>query len=260
MSNEIVKFQKDEKIGIITLNRPQRYNAVTPELVDDLNVVLRKIREDDSIRAVVLTGEGRGFCAGADMTSFGKLSPEAAREYITTTYQTLMRNLFTLRKPVIAAVNGSAAGVGAAIALACDLRVMSPKSSILYAFINIGLGPDGGASWLLARQVGYSRALQIAIEGEKIRGEECLNLGLTNKLVAEEELLPTAIAWAKKLADRPTVAIGITKEDMNFAMSHDLYETIAYEAEKQMTAFRSHDMKEGVQAFIEKRAPKFLGK
>ena len=162
-------------------------------------------------------------------------------------------------KPIIGAINGTAAGVGAAFALACDLRVMSEKSAILYAFINIGLGPDGGASWLLSRQVGYSKAFEIAISGKKVLGQQCFDLGLTNRIVENELILENAINWAKELANRPTLAIGITKQDLVHSMNNDLYSTIAYEAERQVLAFKSHDLKEGVTAFIEKRKPNFKG-
>ena len=171
-----------------------------------------------------------------------------------------MNQFFSLKKPIIGAINGTAAGVGAAFALACDFRVMSDKSGILYAFINIGLGPDGGASWLLTRQVGYSRALEIATSGKKITGQRCLELGLTNRLVAQDDILTSAQNWAEDFAIRPTLAIGIAKEDMFFAMDHTLNESIAFEAKKQIDAFKSHDLKEGVSAFIEKRKPDFLGK
>ncbi|MDL5513074.1 enoyl-CoA hydratase-related protein [Arenibacter sp. M-2] len=259
--NESVLFEKESDIGIITLNRPSRYNAVTDDVVQGITQAMNLIRKDDDIRAVVITGAGKGFCAGADMAVFGQITPEEGRAYITSTYQPLMRTLFTLRKPIIGAINGTAAGVGASLALACDLRVMSESSALLYAFINIGLGPDGGGSWLLARQVGYSKALQIAVEGKKIMAKECLDLGLTNKLVqGDSDLLKTAKAWAHELAKRPTLALGVTKEDMFYAMGHDLYDTIAYEAEKQVATFGSSDFKEGVNAFLEKRPAKFTGK
>lgn len=260
-NNGSVLFEKEGDIGIITLNRPSRYNAVTDDVVQGITSAINKIRKDDDIRAVVLTGAGKGFCAGADMAVFGKVTPEEGRSYITSTYQPLMRTLFTLRKPIIGAINGTAAGVGASIALACDFRVMSHNSALLYAFVNIGLGPDGGGSWLLARQVGYSKALQIAVEGKKIMGQECLGLGLTNKLVEKDnDLLDRAKTWAHELAKLPTLAVGITKEDMFYAMGHELYDTIAYEAEKQVDTFGSHDFKEGVNAFLEKRPAKFMGK
>tara|TARA_R100001369_G_scaffold92127_1_gene135605 strand:- start:7183 stop:8517 length:1335 start_codon:yes stop_codon:yes gene_type:complete len=260
-NDQSVLFEKDGNIGIITLNRPTRYNAVTDDVVNGITSAINKIRKDDDIRAVVITGAGKGFCAGADMAVFGKITPEEGRAYITSTYQPLMRNLFTLRKPIIGAINGTAAGVGASLALACDFRVMSQNSALLYAFINIGLGPDGGGSWLLARQIGYSKALQIAVEGKKIMAKECLDLGLTNKLVSEDsELLKTAKNWAHELAKLPTLALGVTKEDMFYAMGHDLYDTIAYEAEKQVATFGSRDFSEGVNAFLEKRPAKFIGK
>lgn len=260
-NNESVLFEKEGDIGIITLNRPSRYNAVTDDVVNGITAAINIIRKDDDIRAVVITGAGKGFCAGADMAVFGQVTPEEGRAYITSTYQPLMRTLFTLRKPIIGAINGTAAGVGASLALACDFRIMSPNSALLYAFINIGLGPDGGGSWLLARQVGYSKALQIAVEGKKIMAKECLDLGLTNKLVQDDtDLLKTAKNWAHELAKLPTLAVGVTKEDMFYAMGHDLYDTIAYEAEKQVATFGSRDFSEGVNAFLEKRPAKFIGK
>lgn len=259
--NNTVLFEKEGDIGIITLNRPERYNAVTDDVVNGITDAINLIRKDDDIRAVVITGAGKGFCAGADMAVFGQITPEEGRAYITKTYLPFMRTLFTLRKPIIGAINGTAAGVGASIALACDFRVMSESSALLYAFVNIGLGPDGGGSWLLARQVGYSKALQIAVEGKKVRAQECLSLGLTNKLVENDtDLLSTTKTWAHELAKRPTLAVGVTKEDMFYAMGHDLYETIAFEADKQVTTFGSHDFAEGVSAFLEKRPAKFIGK
>lgn len=257
--SETVLLKKQENIAIVTLNRPERYNAVTDELVTRLNEIIAEIRNDNQIRAVVLTGAGKGFSAGADMESFGKVSPEDGRAYITRVYQTLLRNFQTLKKPIIGAINGTAAGVGASIALACDLRVMTPSSGILYAFVNIGLGPDGGASWLLTRQVGYSKAFEIAAEGKKIKAEECLSLGLTNKIVDEDQLLEAAIEWAKALAAKAPIAVGITKEDLVHAMDNNLSESIAYEAEKQIAAFESYDLVEGVAAFVEKRKANFIG-
>ena len=260
MENAVL-FEVNNGVATITLNRPDRYNAVNQDLVDGISNSLKKCEADQSIRAVVITGAGRGFCAGADMSVFGdEVTADQRSQYIIDQYQPLMNQFFSLKKPIIGAINGTAAGVGAAFALACDFRVMSDKSGILYAFVNIGLGPDGGASWLLTRQVGYSRALEIATSGKKITGKRCLELGLTNRLVAQDEILTSAQNWAKDFAICPTLAIGIAKEDMFFAMDHTLNESIAFEAKKQIDAFKSHDLKEGVSAFIEKRKPDFLGK
>ncbi len=256
-----VLFEVNEGVALITLNRPGRYNAVNQDLVDGISESLDKAKNDDSIRAIVMTGAGKGFCAGADMMVFGEeATPEQRRDYLIDQYQPLMSQFYNLNKPIIGAINGTAAGVGAAFALACDLRVMSEKSAILFAFINIGLGPDGGASWLLSRQVGYSKAFEIAISGKKVLGQQCLELGLTNRVVENEKILENAINWAKELANRPTLAIGITKQDIVHSMNNDLDSTIAFEAEQQVSAFKSHDLKEGVTAFIEKRKPNFRGK
>ena len=259
--DKAVLYEIDEGVAIIKLNRPDRYNAVNQDLVDGISQSLDRAKNDQSIRAIIITGSGKGFCAGADMTVFGaEVTPEQRRNYIINQYQPLMRQFFELNKPIIGAINGTAAGVGAAFALACDLRVMSEKSALLYAFINIGLGPDGGASWLLSRQVGYSKAFEIAISGKKVMGNECLKLGLTNKIVEDQEILSEAVCWAKKLAKKPTLAIGITKDDVFYSKNNDLDKTIAFEAERQVLAFKSYDLKEGVTAFIEKRKPIFKGK
>ena len=258
---EAVLFKVKKGVATITLNRPDRYNAVNQDLVNGISDSLKKCQSDESIRAIVITGAGRGFCAGADMSVFGdEVTGEQRSQYLVNEYQPLMNQFFSLKKPIIGAINGTAAGVGAALALACDFRVMSDHSGILYAFINIGLGPDGGASWLLARQVGYSRALEITTSGEKITGQKCLELGLANRLVEEENILSNAQAWAEDFAIRPTLAFGIAKQDIFFAIDHSLKESIAFEAKKQIDAFNSHDLKEGVSAFIEKRKPNFSGK
>ena len=151
MKNKAVLIEIIESTAIITFNRPERYNAVNHDLIEGINHAFSVVKNNDKIRAVVLTGNGKGFCAGADLTTMGTLSAEDSRDYIIDNYKPILNNFLSLRKPIIGAINGTAAGVGAAFALACDFRVMSKESALLYAFINIGLGPDGGASWLLSR-------------------------------------------------------------------------------------------------------------
>ena len=256
-----VLYEIKNNVAIITLNRPQKYNAVDDSLTNLLTISLSNAKKDNKVRAIVITGAGNGFCAGADMSYFSsELSPEKRGDYIINTYQPLINTFKQLSKPIIGAINGSAAGVGASLALACDFRVMGPKSSIYFAFINIGLGPDGGGSWLLSRLVGYSKALEIAISGEKVFGEECHKIGLTNKLVEDNCVLSTAIEWAEKLSKKPTLTIGLTKEDIIFSEKNTLNDTIAFEAGQQIKAFKTEDHKEGVRAFIEKRIPNFKGK
>ena len=198
-----VIYEVKDSVATITLNRPDRYNAVNQALVDGISDSLNKASNDENVRSVVLTGSGKGFCAGADMSVFGqKATPEQRRDYLIDQYQPLLGKFFDLKKPIIGAINGTAAGVGASFALACDFRVMSSESAILFAFINIGLGPDGGASWLLSRQVGYSKALEIATSGKKVLGDECLELGLTNKIVEKNSILTQAQKWALELAKK----------------------------------------------------------
>ena len=258
---EAVLYKIENGVAIVTLNRPERYNAVNQDIIEGLNDAFNKVKNDKNVRCIVINGSGRGFCAGADMTVFGDdATPEQRSDYIIETYQPLINKFTQLNKPIIGAINGSAAGVGASFALACDFRVMSHSSSIYFAFINIAIGPDGGGSWLLARQVGYSKALEIATSGKKINGEDCHKLGLTNKLVEDDKILEEAINWAKELAKKPTLAIGITKEDMMFSINNSLHDTIAFEAKKQIIAFKSKDHIEGVTAFVEKRIPNFKGK
>lgn len=255
-----VLFEKRDKLAIITLNRPKQYNAINHDLVEGLIKYLDQVAGDDNVRAILLTGNGKGFCAGADMMGFGNASPKQVKDYLNMYYGTIVRTLMEMPKPVICAINGPVAGAGLGLALACDFRVMAETANFRYAFINIGLGPDAGSSWFLARTVGYSKALEIAVEGKKIPAAECYRLGLTNKLVSLEELMPTALNWASQLADRPTIGFAATKRDMNFAMINDLPSTIAFEATQQMACLASEDHKEGVRAFLEKRKPNFVGK
>jgi 2-(1,2-epoxy-1,2-dihydrophenyl)acetyl-CoA isomerase len=256
-----IHYERQENIVLLTLNRPERRNALDLELTGELRAGLQQAAEDDQVRAVLLTGAGKGFCAGADLSMFqSKPTAEQVYEIIISSYKPLIERIAGMNKPVIAAINGVAAGAGASLALACDLRLMAHDASIMMAFSNIGLVPDAGATWFLARQVGYSRAFEIAAEGNRIPAERCLELGLTNKIVPAEQLLSIAIAWARKLAERPTLALGLTKQAMQHAQLNDLSSTMAYEATLQKQAVGSQDFMEGVLAFMQKREPNFKGK
>jgi 2-(1,2-epoxy-1,2-dihydrophenyl)acetyl-CoA isomerase len=258
---ETIQYEMQENVALLTLNRPERRNAMNRELNRELLAGFERAAGDDQVRAVLVTGAGKGFCAGADLAIFqSQPTGDQVYEMIVSSYQPMMVAVTQMKKPVIAAVNGVAAGAGASLALACDLRVMAHDASMMMAFSNIALVPDAGATWFLTRLVGYSRAYEIAIEGNRITAERCLELGLTNKVVPAEQLDLISLAWARKLAERPTLALGLTKHAMQHAHLHDLASTIEYEARLQKQTIPSYDFMEGVMAFIQKREPEFQGK
>ncbi len=255
-----ILYTVDQGVATITLNRPERRNAVTPALLQGLGAALDQVGADAKVRAVVLTGAGKGFCSGQDLSAFGAMrSADEVRTTVIENYKPVIMRLCRLEKPIIGAINGAAAGAGASLALACDLRIMAEDGSLVQAFSNIGLVPDAGSSWFLVRLVGYSRALEIAIEGERISAQRCLELGLTNRLAPADALLSAAQSWAQQLAQRPTLAIGLTKRIMQQAAQQDLETIIHLEAELQTQTIVSHDHREGVTAFLEKRKPSFTG-
>ena len=260
-TTKTVLFRKEGAVGVISLNRPDRYNGITDVLLADFSDALDQALLEEEVKAVVLHGNGRGFCAGADLSPESlSRTPRQIRDYLNMHYGNVVRRLVEIHKPVIAAIHGSAAGAGLGFALACDFRVMAETANMRYAFVNIGLVPDAGSSWFLTRTVGYSKAMEIAIEGKKIPAEECLSLGLTNKVVAEGEQLEAAMAWARELVERPPLAFAMTKEIIQYGMTHGLLDTIAFEAKNQVVGLSSEDNKEGVMAFLQKRKPKFIGK
>lgn len=260
-STPVVLYDAADGVATITLNRPERRNAINDDLLAGLTDAFSRARDDETVRAVVLTGAGKGFCAGADLSVFGSLvSAEAVYDYIISRYQPLMLLITSLPKPVIGAVNGAAAGAGASLALACDLRVMADDAVLMQAFSNIGLVPDAGGTWFFARLIGYSRAYELAIEGAPITAARCLEWGLTNRVVPAAELQEAAHGWALQLAARPTLALGLTKQALAQALVSDLASAIEYEARLQQQTIVSADHHEGVSAFLEKRKPVFRGK
>lgn len=258
---ETIQYEMQGNVALLTLNRPERRNAMNRELNRDLLAGLERAAGDNQVRAVLVTGAGKGFCAGADLAMFqSQPTADQVYEIIVSSYQPMMEVVTGMKKPVIAAINGVAAGAGASLALACDLRLMAHDATMMMAFSNIALVPDAGATWLLTRLVGYSRAYEIAVEGSRIPADRCLELGLTNKVVPAEQLLLIAMAWARKLAERPTLALGLTKQAMQFAQLHDLSSSIEYEARLQKQTVSSQDFIEGVMAFMQKREAQFQGK
>ena len=250
----------DQAVATVRLNRPDRRNALTQEMLSELRDVVENVADDDRIRALLITGEGPTFCSGQDLSIFtGKVEGHTVREAIVKYYKPLILAMVELQKPIIGAINGGAAGAGASLALACDLRIMADDAYLLQAFSNIGLVPDAGSTWFMARLVGYSRAFQLCVEAERIPAQRCLDLGLCNRVVPAASLQQEALAWALSLAQRPTMAIGWTKHALGAAVTTTLEATIHLEADLQAQAIATEDHKEGVLAFAQKRPPVFRG-
>ena len=253
-----VRVEREGAVATIVLDRPDAMNAQTAASRRELIGRLREVARDADVRAVVITGAGRAFCAGQDLREEGAL--EHVADIVRETYAPIVTLLAEMDKPTIAAVNGAAAGAGFSFALACDLRIMSDQAVLLMAFSNIGLVPDSGGSWFLARTVGYARAFEIAATGRRVDAAEALALGLVQQVVPADEVLPAAERLAADLAARPTAALAWTKRLMRAALTGSLEDTIEREAQLQAAAVRSHDHQEGVQAFLEKREPRFEGR
>ena len=248
-------------IFTITLNRPEVYNAFNEQLTADLQEAFKEAGKNDEIRVVVLTGGGKAFCSGQDLkdapSGGGKRS---LRDSLERRYNPLIRAMRKLPKPIIAAVNGVAAGAGASLALACDIIIASETASLIEVFANVGLVPDSGSSFFLPRLVGYNKAFELITLASKVTAKEALGLGFIYKVVAPEELDNTTNELAQKYATGPTKAYSMVKKMLNKAYTANLNEMLLEEYYGQELAGRSEDYVEGVTAFTEKRKPVFKGK
>ena len=256
---ETVLTEDREGVRVITLNRPDVLNAFDAKLGEELLDALAKADGDARVRCVVLTGAGRAFCSGADLrghtpgeTSLGAL--------LRARYNRIILRLRTTEKPVVAAVNGVAAGAGCNLALAADLRVASDRASFIEVFTRVGLIPDSGGTWLLPRFVGVGRALEMMFFAEPVDAAAAERLGLVNRVVPADDLMPRALEWAARLAQGPTRAYGLIKRGVDRALALDLRGALEYEAYLQEIAGRSEDHREGVAAFLAKRAPAYVGR
>ncbi|SNS57293.1 Enoyl-CoA hydratase [Sphingomonas laterariae] len=258
MSYANIRYELADNVATITLNRPERLNAITLALFEDVSAALTQA-VDEGARAVLLTGEGRAFCSGADLQDAGGL-PEDPGELLDSHYNPLAEKIGRLPIPVVSAVNGLAAGAGCSVALWGDYVIAARSAYFLLAFVNIGLVPDAGATWLVARAVGRARALEMMLLGERVPAEKALEWGLINKVVDDEALAAEARALAVRLANGPTRAMGLIRNSVRLALSSDLSDALCRERIDQKAAGQSADFKEGVAAFLEKRPARYEGK
>jgi 2-(1,2-epoxy-1,2-dihydrophenyl)acetyl-CoA isomerase len=253
-----VETSRDGGVLTITLNRPDVLNALNAAMHGALQAALKEARDAD-VRAVVVTGAGRGFCVGQDLTEFREAAGDIG-ERLRSSYHPTILALRELEKPVIAAVNGAAAGAGVSIALACDLRLASDSATFVPAFINIGLVPDSGGSFFATRLLGYARALEWLATGKRLTAAEAQAWGLVSEVVEGDALAGRVAELAAELAALPTRGIGLTKRLLEHAQTATLEEQLEREAQLQAAATRTEDFREGVAAFLEKRPPKFEGR
>lgn len=249
-------------VATITLNRPEALNALTVSLKVGLLEAFRRAGDDDEVRAVLLTGAGRAFCVGQDLKEHveGLDAGDLELSTVTDHYNPLIEAIAGLAKPVVAAVNGPAAGAGASLAFACDLRIAADDASFLMAFARVGLGPDSGASWTLPRLVGWGRAAAMLMLAEPVAAAQALEMGLVSVVVPVADLVATATGLAAKLAAGPTAAYGAIKQTLAFAASHSLAESLAHEAKAQARCGHTDDHRNAVTAFLAKQPATFTGR
>ncbi len=263
MKNQLIRYEDDQGVALMTLNRPEVLNSFNKAMALELQEALDEAAADTAVRAVMLTGAGRGFSAGQDLSEVvpeeGE-APPVLGDTVRDSYNPIITRLRALEKPVVCAVNGVAAGAGANIALACDLVLASEKASFVQSFCKIGLVPDSGGTFFLPRLVGLSRATAMAMLGEKITARDALDMGMIYKVCEPEALHAEAFELACRLATQPTAGLGLIKRALNRSWSNDLAAQLELERECQTLAGQTHDYQEGVAAFIEKRRPSYRGK
>lgn len=260
MEQEII-FEKIDGIGKITLNRPKAYNSITREMALAIQSALKDCEEDDSIRCIYITGSGKAFSAGQDLVEI--TDPERNKGFkviVEEHYNPIILAIYNMPKPVIAAVNGVAAGASANIALVCDITIAAESASFIQAFSKIGLIPDSGGTYVLPRLIGFQKALALTLLGEKVPASEAERLGMIYKYFPDETFESSAWAMAVKIASMPTKGLAFTKRLYNLGLNNTLEEQLIHECDYQCKAGITEDYQEGVAAFLEKRKPVFKGK
>ncbi len=256
---DAVSYETDGAVATVTLNRPDALNSFNTPMRAELWAALKLAADDASIRVVLLTGAGKAFSAGADLKAGMPPEGQNVEDQLKDEYQPSLRLIGEMDKPVIAVLNGATAGIALGYALHCDLAIMSEKAFLLSPFAAISLVADGGINWQLARRLGYKKAYEISVEGQRMSADMALDTGLVNKVVPPDELMTEAMAWAQSLAERAPLTLAATKRVMRFAMQNTWQDAFNLEAEEQVELLESPDNVEGVAAFLEKRTPVFKG-
>lgn len=262
--HEFILVRDEGSVRRIILNRPEVLNAFNEPTLVALLEALREAEEDDAIRCLVVTGAGRAFSSGQDLAVVGERYAAGRRmqfdRLLRDRYNPIITSIRTMEKPIVASVNGVAAGAGCSLALACDLRIAAESASFIQAFINVGLVPDAGSSYMLPRLIGVSRAMDMAFTGRRVSAAEALEIGLVNYVVADDALPVETTTLAQRLASMPTRAIGLAKRAINAAFNADLPAQLDREALLQGQAEQTQDHSEGIAAFTQKRTPNFQGR
>jgi len=253
-----VTYELRDAVAIVTLNRPEKMNALTPEMRESLGTHFDTAARDSAVRAVLLQAAGKAFCASGDVSRMGEFTPESGRDLLKLA-QRMVRNLANIEKPVVCAARGAVAGIGWSMALACDVVLASESARFSQVFRHVGVVPDGGAIYFLTQHLGIQRAKELVYSGRRIDAAEAHALGLVNRVVADETLDALAFEYARELATGPTFALGMAKKMFKLMYQPDLETLLDAEAWAQGLALLTDDHKEGVRAFFEKRKPEFKG-
>ena len=256
---QFIKLETKDGVATLTLNRPEVYNALNDEITFEMQDAIKAVGKNDEARVMVLTGEGKAFCAGQDLKASQEAGDRSFSDSLHKRYNPIIRGLRNLPKPVICRLNGVAAGAGCSLALACDMIIAADEAYLVEVFINIGLVLDSGSSYFLPRSVGSAKAFEMSTMGSRVMGKEAEDLGLVNKSVPLDQLDEELEKYTSYFANAPTKAVGIIKKMLNRSYTSTLEQMLEYEAWSQEIAGRSDDYKEGVAAFLEKRKPGFKG-
>ncbi|MGL4596098.1 MAG: enoyl-CoA hydratase-related protein [Bacteroidia bacterium] len=259
MSNIFILTETFAGVRKIRLNRPDKFNSFNREMALQLQAALDEAAADAGVRAILLTGEGKAFCAGQDLVEVMDINGPGIDKIVTEHYNPIILRIRTIEKPIVCAVNGVAAGAGANIALACDVVIAANSAAFIQAFSKIGLIPDSGGTFTLPRLIGFQRASALMMLGDKVSAADALQMGMVYKLAEDATLQENALAIATTLSEMPTKGIGLTKRLLNESMTNNLTQQLAREGDEQIVAAKTYDYSEGVKAFLEKRKPVFKG-